>query len=319
MVTFLSCARFRIARALLLDVGSCQGDAACKQFCDIARETSMQTNLGHHRGSGFTLIELLVVIGIIAVLAGLLLPALAKAKTKAQGIMCLNNGKQMMLAWRLYVDDSQDKVPKAWAPGNPYNWIEGDLDFSGGNRSNWDIEKDIKKSPLWPYCGNSAGIWKCPADKSRVKPASGPYKGQSMPRVRSISMNAWFDGADAASFGPSGFRIYKKMSDITDPGPALTWVFLDEREDSINDGEFVVGMFGYPDKPNQWMIVDFPASYHNRAGGLSFVDGHSEIKKWRDARTMPALRPGQGLPLNVPSPNNPDAFWLMERTTRKSK
>ena len=139
-----------------------------------------------------------------------------------------------------------------------------------------------------------------------------------MPRVRSISMNAWFDGADAASFGPSGFRIYKKMSDITDPGPALTWVFLDEREDSINDGEFVVGMFGYPDKPNQWMIVDFPASYHNRAGGLSFVDGHSEIKKWRDARTMPALRPGQGLPLNVPSPNNPDAFWLMERTTRKA-
>jgi hypothetical protein len=131
-------------------------------------------------------------------------------------------------------------------------------------------------------------------------------------------MNAWFDGADAASFGPAGFRVYKKMSEVTDPGPTMTWVFLDEREDSINDGEFVVGMFGYPDKPNQWMIVDYPASYHNRAGGLSFVDGHSEIRKWRDARTMPTLRPRQGLSLNVSSPNNPDVFWLMERTTRKA-
>ncbi len=278
----------------------------------------MQTKLARHRTNGFTLIELLVVIAIIAILAALLLPALAKAKTKAHGIMCLNNGKQMMLAWRLYVDDNQDKVLKAWAPGNPHNWIEGDLDFSGANASNWDIEKDVKKSPLWPYCGNNAAIWKCPADRSTVKPTSGPYKGQVRPRVRSISMNAWFDGADAANFGPSGFRIYKKMSDVMDPGPTLTWLFLDEREDSINDGEFVVGMFGYPDKPNQWMVVDFPASYHNRAGGLSYVDGHSEIKKWRDTRTMPVLKPGQGLRLNVPSPNNPDAFWLMERTTRKA-
>ena len=131
-------------------------------------------------------------------------------------------------------------------------------------------------------------------------------------------MNAWFDGADAATFGPPGFRVYKKMSEVTDPGPTLTWVFLDEREDSINDGEFVVGMFGYADKPNQWVIVDFPASYHNRAGGLSFVDGHSEIRKWRDPRTMPALKPGRGLNLYVSSANNPDVFWLMERTTRKA-
>jgi prepilin-type N-terminal cleavage/methylation domain-containing protein/prepilin-type processing-associated H-X9-DG protein len=267
---------------------------------------------GPHRG--FTLIELLVVIAIIAILAGMLLPALARAKTKAQGIACINNGRQMMTAWRLYVDEHQERLPSAWR--GPGDWITGDLDFNGGNSSNWDLERDIKKSPLWPYCGGAAGIWKCPADKSTVIPTSGPFKGRPTPRVRSISMNAWFNGADASDFGP-GFRVYKKFSDLTDPGPTMTWAFVDEREDSINDGEFVVGMTGYPDKPAQWKIVDFPASYHGEAAGFAFADGHSEIKKWRDRRTMPVLRRGQSLGLNQGSPNNPDAFWMMERTTRK--
>ena len=129
-------------------------------------------------------------------------------------------------------------------------------------------------------------------------------------------MNAWFNSTDVESFG-SGFRQYKNMSDVVDPGPTRTWLFLDEREDSINDGEFVVGMNGYPDKPQQWMIVDYPASYHNAAAGFSFVDGHSEIKKWQDKRTMPALKKGQLIPLNVSSPNNKDAFWMMDRSTRK--
>ena len=118
------------------------------------------------------------------------------------------------------------------------------------------------------------------------------------------------------SFG-SGFRVYKKTSDLFDPGPAKTWLFLDEREDSMNDGEMVVGMTGYPDQPPQWKIVDYPASYHNGSGGLSFVDGHSEIKKWLDPRTTPVLKKGQLIPLNVASPNNQDMFWMMDRSTRK--
>jgi len=99
----------------------------------------------------------------------------------------------------------------------------------------------------------------------------------------------------------------------------MTWVFMDEREDSMNDGEMIVGMSGYPDQPKSWKIVDYPASYHNRAGGLSFADGHSEVKKWLDGRTTPQLKKRQEITLNVGSENNPDVFWLMERTTRKGK
>jgi prepilin-type N-terminal cleavage/methylation domain-containing protein/prepilin-type processing-associated H-X9-DG protein len=257
--------------------------------------------------AAFTLIELLVVIAIIAILAGMLLPALGKAKSKAQGIKCMASGRQMMLAWRLYVDDFRDKVPPSYG-ARP--WVTGTLNFDPANRSNWDINRDLTNSLLWTYCGKSADVWKCPSDLSTVK-----VSGKIYPRVRSLAMNAWFDSSDVADFGP-GFRIYKTTGDVADPGPSMTWLFLDEREDSLNDGEFIVGMTGYPSTPSAWKIVDYPASYHNGACGFSFVDGHSEIKKWVDSRTKPTLRKGVEIPLNVASPKNPDVFWMMERSTR---
>jgi prepilin-type processing-associated H-X9-DG protein len=266
----------------------------------------------------------LVVIAIIAILASLLLPALGRAKLKAQAVQCMNNRKQMMIAWRLYVEDNTDRLPTAWGY-SATDWIPYDFEMSwsgnpvtdGQNRNNWDVDLVIKKSLLWPYCGNSAGIWQCPAEsKWPCVPSTGPLKGNTLPRQRSCSMLSWFNSSDCDQFtGCSGYTKYRKMSDVLHPGPAMTIVFLEERCDSINDGEWCTSMNGWPDKPQQWIMIDFPASYHGGAGGLAFVDGHAEIHKWRDPRTTPPI--GKLYNLDVPSPNNQDAYWIMERSTRK--
>jgi len=284
----------------------------------------MKTKSLKDRRGGFTLIELLVVIAIIAILAAMLLPAMSRAKLKAQGVQCMNNGKQMMLAWRMYCEDNADRVPTAWGYADS-DWIPFDLEMSwtgnavsdGRNAYNWDVEQVVKKSRLWPYCGNSTGMWRCPADNkySCIAP-SGPFQGQSFPRQRSISMLSWFNSIDCDQFaGCAGYTKYRKMSSVMNPGPSMTIVFLDERCDSINDGEWCTSMNGWPGQSAQWIMIDFPGSYHGNAGGLSFVDGHSEIHRWKDPRTTPPI--GHLTQLNVPSPNNPDTFWIMERSTRK--
>ncbi len=284
----------------------------------------------------FTLIELLVVIAIIAILAAMLLPALHKSKTKAQGIMCMNNMRQLSLAWMQYVHDNNDLIP--YASGNdcvghafnpakdPAAWVRGIMDYDPANVSNWDITRDIQQSPLWPYCGKAAGLWKCPADRSSVVPNSGPFAGRETPRVRSVSMSIWLGGICGVLSMPwqgvssPPWRLYLKQGDFVDPGPALTLLFLDQREDSISWGNFFVDMDGFPDEPALTKMGDWPASYHNGAGSLSFVDGHVETKRWQDPRTTPPVRPGSAWLFSdgiVSLPNNADIIWLQQRATRR--
>ncbi|NGO38752.1 prepilin-type N-terminal cleavage/methylation domain-containing protein [Limisphaera ngatamarikiensis] len=268
----------------------------------------------------FTLVELLVVIAVVAVLAALLLPALGRGKQRAQGYQCLNNHRQLVLAWRMYVDDNRDELPFASEdPRRPetaaWAWVTGYLDLNPNNPTNWNPALSIERSPLWPYCGGQRTIWKCPADQSFVV-----VNGEPRPRVRSMSMNVYLGGWGGTDGGwgalISDYRIYRKGSDLHNPGPARLFVFLDMREDSIDMGNFATRMAGWPNRPELYGFYDLPGFYHHRACGFSFADGHSEMRRWRDDRTMPPLVPGGLVNDSFASPHNPDVAWLQERSTR---
>jgi len=285
----------------------------------------MRPNPPRARSLGFTLIELLVVIAIIAILAGMLLPALSKAKAKTLGTRCANNLKQLQLAHGLYAGDMDgrlisnlDSAQQAWVLGNmsvaagpnaqqqqantnPLTMID-----STWVRTGAPVGAHVNNVTLGEYVAKNAGVFKCPADKSNNRPTN-------TPRVRSVAMNQavgfnvngnWLNHAHPAQI----FLKYRRESDITSPSPADLFVFTDEFPGSINDGGFAVCMT----EPGH--IVDYPANYHNFASAFSFADGHTELHKWQDADLKQPVQYTRG-PVTT-GPSIIDHAWLTNRASR---
>lgn len=266
--------------------------------------------------SAFTLVELLVVVGIIGILAGLLLPALARAKAKGQTVTCLNNHRQLTLACLVYTDDHEDGLPynlgdvetrRTVAQGRFLNWVNNVL--------SWELDPDntnvawVTTGGLGPYTAGAVSIYRCPTDSilSDIQQDAG-WRG----RVRSISMNATVgDAGYYTRYGTNvnvpGYQQFFRLGQI--PDPSRIFLFTEEHPDSVDDGYFL-------NNPSILRWHDLPASYHDGAANISFADGHVEIHRWTQPSTRQPHRPDAvPLPMAIPPGERADFDWLMERTS----
>jgi prepilin-type processing-associated H-X9-DG protein len=266
-------------------------------------------------GNAFTVLELVVVIGLLAALALMLIPVITATRPNVLGLQCMNNSKRLAVAWHMYADDNRDLLVYARddgsGTGNPLNafvWACSGSPLDPHNPcSTTDTNADMVRRPLWAYTGRDATCYICPAEHAGVV-----INGIFTPYIRTYCMNLYLGGY-AGTAPAVTQRLFLKLADLTSPGPAKTFVFLDGRVSSINGSSFYTDMTGFPNQPSLYRFTtDLPEVSHNFGCGFSFADGHSTVHSWTDPRTYAPT----GSLGSYASPGNQDVAWLQDHATR---